>query len=108
MSGYLCPIINTWSLSKITSLKAFARTDFDGVTVVLTDPCDGLCLPAGIAFGGVNDQHVHTGLQQGGNTLCVVAGIDTGTDQITLLSVQQFLRILLVRGVVLVNTKYIR
>ena len=26
-------------------------------------------LPAGVALGGVDDQHVHTGLQQGRNSL---------------------------------------
>ena len=78
-----------------------ARADLDGVAVVLPYPCNGLGLPAGVALGGIDHQHVHTGLQQRGNTGRIVPGIDAGAHQIAFFAVQQFLRILLVGGVVL-------
>ena len=76
-------------------------TDLDGVAVVLADPGDGLGLPAGVALGGVDDQNVNAGVDQSGNALGVVAGVDAGADQIALLLVQQLQGVLLVGGVVL-------
>ena len=82
-----------------------AGTDLYGVAVVLTDPLDGVGLPAGVTLGRVDDQNVNTGFQQSGNTLCVVTGIDTGADQVTLFLIQQFQWIFLVGGVVLTEHK---
>ena len=78
-----------------------ARADLHGVAIGLAHPLDGLFLPAGVALGGVDDQHVHTGLQQGRNSLRIVPGVDARTHQIALLSIQQLLGVGLVRGVVL-------
>jgi len=76
-------------------------TDLYGVAVGFPNPFDGLFLPAGVAFGGVDDQNVNTGFQQSGNSLGVVTGVDARADKVALLGVQQFLRIGLVGGVVL-------
>ena len=76
-------------------------TDLDGVAVVFPDPGDGLGLPAGVALGGVDAQHIGTGFQQSGNALGVVTGVDAGTYQVTLFGVQQFQGVGLVGGVVL-------
>ena len=78
-----------------------ARADLHGVAVGLADPLDGLLLPAGVALGGVDDQHVHTGLQQSGDPLFIVPGVDARAYQVALLVVQQLQGVGLVGGVVL-------
>ena len=70
-------------------------TDLYSITIILPYPLDGICLPAGITLGRVDNQNVRTGFQQSGNTGGIVPGVDTGTYQITLLVVQQFQRIFL-------------
>ena len=57
-----------------------ASTDFYGVAIVLSYPGNGLFLPAGKAFGGVDAKHICTGLHQRRNALCIVAGVDTCTN----------------------------
>ena len=78
-----------------------AGADLHGVAVGVPHPFDGLFLPAGVALGGVDHQHVRTGLQQGGNAGGVVTGVDARAYQIALLVVQQLQGIVLVGGVVL-------
>ena len=78
-----------------------AGTDFHGVAVGLAHPFNGLGLPAAVAFGGVDAQHVRTGGQQGGNPGLIVPGVDAGTHQVALLVVQQLQGVGLVGGVVL-------
>ena len=78
-----------------------AGTDLDRITVGFPHPADGLFLPAGIALGGVDTQHVRSGGQQGGDPLLIVSAINACTHQVPLLAVQQLQRILLVAGVVL-------
>ena len=72
-----------------------------GIAVVLTDPGDGTALPLGVALGGVDAEHIHASLDQCGNALGIVAGVDAGTDHIALVGIQQLVDVLLVGIVVL-------
>ena len=72
-----------------------------GVAVVLTDPGDGTALPLGVALGGVDAEHIHASLDQCGNALGIVAGVDAGTDHIALVGIQQLVDVLLMGIVVL-------
>ena len=67
-----------------------ASTDLDRVTIGLSGPFEGAFLPFGEAFGRVDTQNVCASLNQCGNALFVVTGIDTGTYDITFLAVEQF------------------
>ena len=78
-----------------------ASAYLDAVTVMLTDPCNGLLLPSRKSLGGVDAQHVCAGLYQCGNSLCVVTGVDARADHVSLMQVQQFIGILLMGVVVL-------
>ena len=53
-----------------------ACADLHLVAVVLTDPGDGAGLPLAEALGGVDAEHIHTGLYQRGHALGEVAGVD--------------------------------
>ena len=68
-------------------------------------PVDGLFLPAGVALGGVDDEHIRTGFQQSGNALGIVPGVDACAHQIPLLLVQQLQGVALVGGIVLAEDK---
>ena len=68
---------------------------------MLADPADGAALPLRVALGGVDAQHIHTGLYQCGYALGVVAGVDTGAHNVTLVLVQQLVDVGLVGIVVL-------
>ena len=72
-----------------------------GVAVVLADPADGAALPLGVALRGVDAEDIHTGLYQCGYTLGVVAGVDAGAHNVTLVLVQQLVDVGLVGIVVL-------
>ena len=58
-------------------------------------------LPAGVALGGVDAQHVRARGQQGRDALLIVARVDARADEIALLIVEQLERVLLMGGVVL-------
>ena len=68
---------------------------------MLADPADGAALPLGVALGGVDAQHIHTGLYQCGHALSVVAGVDAGTHNVALVLIQQLVDVCLVGVVVL-------
>ena len=78
-----------------------AGAHLHGVAVLAADPVDGLLLPAGKAFGGVDAQNVGSGLYQGGHPLGVVPGVDAGANQVPFVTVQKFQRVVLMRGIVL-------
>ena len=86
---------------KAVTVNYVACADLYAVAIVITYPLDGVCLPAGVALGGVDTQHVSAGSQQCGNTLSIVPGVDTCAYQVPLFVVQQFLGIGLVGGIVL-------
>ena len=79
----------------------FAGTDFHIVAVVLAHPFDGHLLPVRIALGRVDAQNVGASLDQSGNTLGVVAGVDARANQVALLVVEQLERVFLMGVVVL-------
>lgn len=68
---------------------------------MLTNPGNGARLPLREALRGVNAQHVRAGLNQGRDTLGIVAGIDACADNVTLVLVQQLQGVFLMRIVVL-------
>ena len=72
-----------------------------GVAVLLADPLDGAALPLRKALGGIDAQHVHPGLQEGGDPLLVVPRVDARPHDVPLLGVQQLALVLLVAVVVL-------
>ena len=82
-----------------------ARAYFDAVAVIISYPLESRCLPLGVAFRRVYRQDVYARVQQSRHSLFVVSCIDTGADYIPLVSIQQFIRMLLVRVVVLAENE---
>ena len=70
------------------------------VAITIADPLQRDGLPLAEAFAGIDAQHVRTGLDQRRHTLFIVAGVDTGTDDIALIPVQQFIGMFLM-GIVI-------
>ena len=71
------------------------------LTKILMDVLQGNSLPLREALRGVNAQHISTSLQQGRHTLCIVTSVNTSTNDITLVAVNQLQLMLLVIGIVL-------
>ena len=69
------------------------------------NPVDGAGLPFGVAFGRVDAQRIGAGLDEGGDTLGVVAGVDACTDEVALVAVEQLMGIGLVLLVVLAENQ---
>ena len=78
-----------------------ACAHLDGVAVFFADPGKGKLLPFGKSLGGVDAENIRARLNQCGNTLRVVSGIDTGADHKALLRVEHFAGVLLMGIVVL-------
>ena len=78
-----------------------ACADLHLVAVVLADPGDGAGLPLAEALGGVDAEHIHTGLYQRGHALGEVAGVDARADNVALVLVEQLVDVLLVGVIVL-------
>ena len=68
---------------------------------MLPDPLQGAALPLGVALGGVDDQHIHTGLHQSGHPLSIVPGVDAGAHHIALVGIQQLVDVLFMAVIVL-------
>ena len=66
-----------------------------------TNPCDGAGLPLGETFRRVDAQNVCASLDQSRNALCEIARVDASTNDVTLVSIEQFVRVGLVLLVVL-------
>ena len=59
-------------------------------------------MPAlGVTFGRVDGHHVYTGLYQCRNSFLKVSGVDSGTNYVALVGIQQFVRVGFMRIVVL-------
>ena len=78
-----------------------ARTNLYTVAELLTDVLNCQALPLGEPLRRVNAEDIHARRNQRRNTLCIVARVDTGTNNITLIAVGQLELILLVVGVIL-------
>ena len=78
-----------------------ARAHLHAVAVALPDEGQGALLPAGVPLGGVDAQHVGSGLHQGGDPLGIVLGVDARAHHVALLAVEQLAGVLLVLLVVL-------
>ena len=83
-----------------------AGTNLNGIAIFFADEGNGALLPLGKALAGVDTQYVDTCLNQRGNALGVVTGIDTCTDYVALLRIQQLVGVALMLIVVL--TEYER
>ena len=77
----------------------------DGVAVVLADIVNGPFLPDGVSLGGIDAENVGTGLDQGGDPLGKVPGVDARAHHIALAAVLQAQGMVLVVGVVLAEDK---
>ena len=55
--------------------------DEDVIAIVLTDPAKGVVLPFGVAIRGVDAEDIGTSLDECRDTLGVVTGIDTSSDE---------------------------
>ena len=82
------------------SVYYVACANLNAVTVVLTDPIQGDFLPCAVAFGGVNAEYVYACINQCGNTLSIVAGVDTCANDVAFFAVQQLQRIFLMSCIV--------
>ena len=80
-------------------------TDLDGVAVVCADIVDRQLLPFGKAFRRVDAKHVCTGIDKSRNSFGVVTGVDTGTDNVTLMRIQKLVRVLLMGFIVLAENE---
>ena len=79
--------------------------DLDAVAVALAYPVDRQLLPFREALGRIYAQNVGARLDEGGNSLGIVAGVDARADYIALVGVEQFVGILLVAVVVLAENE---
>ena len=71
-------------IAEAVGVNDVAGANFDGVAVVFADPVEGQFLPFGVAFGGVDDEHICTGFDEGWHAFCVVAAVDAGADHVAL------------------------
>ena len=66
-----------------------AGADLDRIAIVGADPFQRPLLPLGVPLGGVDAEDVRARLDQRGDPLFVVAGVDAGPDDIPLVGVEQ-------------------
>ena len=95
VSTCICQVFETFFIYNISC------TDLYTVAVLFSYEIKGQLLPFCKAFGGVDAKHICTGLYESRDTFCVVSGVDTGAYDITLVFIQQFVRISLMGIVVL-------
>ena len=95
ISTCICQVIETFSVYNISC------TYLHAVAVLFSYEIKGQLLPFCKAFGGVDAKHICTGLYESRDTFCIVSGVDTGAYDITLVFIQQFVRISLMGIVVL-------
>ena len=67
---------------------------------MLTDPRQSKLLPVGMPLGGVDAENICACLQQCRNAGCIIAGVDSGAYDIPFVSVQEFVRVLLMSLIV--------
>ena len=72
---------------------------------MLADPAKGESLPVVMPFRRVNAQYVSTGFEQCRDPLLIVAGVDSRTNNIAFVIVQQFIGVLLMALIVLAEDK---
>ena len=82
------------------SVDDIACADLDFFAVAFTDPVDGDLLPFGEAFRGVDAEDICTCVYEERYAVCVVSGIDAGTDDEAFLCIEHFIRVFLMGVVV--------
>ena len=87
------------------SVDHVACADLYGVAVFLTDKCEGLLLPYGVALGGIYAEHVCACINESGNASLIVESVDTCADNVALVGVKQLLGILLMLRIILPEYK---
>ena len=78
-----------------------ACTDLHGIAVVPADEIDGPLLPLSEALRGVDAEDVRPGIDEGGDALLIVPGVDACAHHVPLVIVQQLQGVVLVSVVVL-------
>ena len=68
---------------------------------MLTNPSNSKLLPFAEAFGRVYAKNIGTCFYKGGNTLCIVAGVNSGSYDIALFSVKKLVGVFFVSIIVL-------
>ena len=91
--------------AEAVAVDHIARADLHGIAVVLTHEVNDLLLPDRVALGRVNAENIRARLNERGDALVVVAGVDARADQIALLRVLEGEGVLLVLGVVLAENE---
>ena len=81
-----------------------AGADLDILTEVLVDVFQRDTLPLREAFRGINAQDIRASLYEGRDTLCIVTGVDTSTDDVALILIDELQLMFFV--VIVVLTEY--
>ena len=79
--------------SEAFSVNYVACTDLYSVAVLFTNPCDSVALPFAVALGAVDAENVNACFNKCRNSFHVVTGINTGAYNISLMLVQNLVRI---------------
>ena len=82
-----------------------ACTDLHTVAVFFAHPANRICLPLTVTLGTVDAKHIHACLNQRRDSFFVVTRVDACAYNISLMLVQKFVRIILVRIIVFAENK---
>ena len=93
---------------KTFTIHHIACADLHAVAVLFANPLNGHPLPFGKPFRRINTEHICPCIDKKRHTLLIVAGIDTGAHDKTLLRIQHFIRILTMRIVVLTENETVK
>ena len=94
VSASFCQEAEAFTVNYVTS------TNFNGVAVVFANPVESNFLPSAVTFGRVDAQYVATSFNQSRYTFSIVAGVDTSTNNVAFLVIQQFQRIFFMSQIV--------
>ena len=90
------------------AIHHIACADLHTIAVLFTDPLNGHLLPFRKPFRRINTEHIRPRIDKERHTLRIVAGIDTGAHDKTLLRIQHFIWILTMRIVVLTENETVK
>ena len=99
--SYLNEISSVFSKeSESFAVNNVACPNLNGITVCIADPLKRPCLPFGISFRRVNRQDIYSGFKKSGDPFLIISGIDTSTNDVSLVLIQKFKRVVFVSIIV--------
>ena len=96
---------NVRKVAETFAVNDIACTDLHTVAVFFAHPANRICLPLTVTLGTVDAKHIHACLNQRRDSFFVVTRVDACAYNISLMLVQKFVRIILVRIIVFAENK---